>query len=190
MSKSNDASWLDAAIKTELEKDQEASRARFEAAKDRALAELKRSMSAQAPGLSESCRQPTIVELAVNTVDQLHRGIVTLNSKAAQLAGRNTGPGATRPGAVARGDTDSKAGRRAMVDTFLTRCNEKARFKVIRQHIWRSVGHRKSRQFEYWQACSDKATAVDDRNFRRILSMNPTDFIALLGTKGIASDKA
>ena len=46
-------------------------------------------------------------------------------------------------------------------------------------------GHSSARQFQYWQEQSDKATAADDRTFRRILGMPPAEFIALLKTKRI-----
>ena len=78
--------------------------------------------------------------------------------------------------------------RSALVEAFLLECNrESARgFKVIRRHIWQAAGHTHARQFQYWQEQSEKATAEDDRNFRRILSMSPAEFIELLKKKGIA----
>jgi hypothetical protein len=79
--------------------------------------------------------------------------------------------------------------RPAVVDAFLLQCNQEPAvgFKVIRKHIWLAVGHRHARQFQYWQEGSDKATDEDDRNFRRILSMPPAEFISLLKKKGIGS---
>src|SRR5215470_7054119 len=61
------------------------------------------------------------------------------------------------------------------IEGFLARCTVEAqfKFKVLRKHIWRAAGHRSPRQFEYWQRCSDKATAQDNVNFRRILSQKP-----------------
>ncbi|HUR46333.1 MAG TPA: hypothetical protein VMZ27_10705 [Candidatus Saccharimonadales bacterium] len=78
--------------------------------------------------------------------------------------------------------------RSALVETFLLRCNEEsaAGFKVIRKHIWLAAGHRRARQFQYWQERSEKATDEDDRNFHRILRMPPSEFIALLKKKGIS----
>ena len=75
--------------------------------------------------------------------------------------------------------------RRAAVEAFLLDCNKLSErgSKVARKHIWQAAGH--SRQFEYWQSGSDKATEEDDRNFRRLLSMSPADFLALLQKKGI-----
>jgi len=40
--------------------------------------------------------------------------------------------------------------------------------------------------FQYWQQRSDQATERDDMNFRRILSLLPVDFVALLKKKGIS----
>lgn len=72
--------------------------------------------------------------------------------------------------------------RAVVVDEFLRRCNEEVTsgVKVIKKHIWLAVGHTNQRQFQYWQQCNDKATDADNTNFRRILSMTPKDFIALL----------
>jgi hypothetical protein len=77
----------------------------------------------------------------------------------------------------------------AMVDAFLRRCNEQSKLKVnlIRKHICLAVGHKKPRQFQYWQAQSKKASKADDKNFRRILAMTPDEFVAVLSHKGILS---
>jgi hypothetical protein len=75
--------------------------------------------------------------------------------------------------------------RRRTVDAFLLTCKEETALKAIRAHIWRAADHRSGRQFQYWQACDQKATAQDDQNFRRILAMKPTDFEALLRKKHI-----
>jgi hypothetical protein len=77
--------------------------------------------------------------------------------------------------------------RRAAVEAFLLDCNKLSErgSKVARKHIWQAAGHRHSRQFEYWQSGSEEATEEDDRNFRRLLSMSPADFLALLQKKGI-----
>jgi hypothetical protein len=74
----------------------------------------------------------------------------------------------------------SSSGRRAQVDLFILKCHQEASLKITRTHIWRAVGHRSARQFQYWQASEPKATAQDNQNFRRILAMSPTDFEALL----------
>ena len=82
--------------------------------------------------------------------------------------------------------------RRAGVEAFLAECNEKldAGSKVVKKHLWLAAGHTHSRQFHYWQSGSDEATAEDDRNFRRILSMPPAEFLALLQKKGISVSKS
>jgi hypothetical protein len=91
---------------------------------------------------------------------------------------------------------DGGMNRRAEVDDFLNRCNKVARVKIKRAHIWRAAKHAKARQFQYWQAGQDRlprktrgATAEDELNFRRILAMNPADFIELLETKGLIQAK-
>jgi len=81
-------------------------------------------------------------------------------------------------------DTD----RLKMVNDFLAQCNRESDlgFKITKKHIWHVVaGHTHPRQFQYWQARSAKTTDEDNRNFRRILSMHPSEFIGLLKKKGI-----
>ena len=82
---------------------------------------------------------------------------------------------------------EPEADRRKIVDTFLNQCNREsgAGFKVTRKHMWLVAGHKHPRQFQYWQERSSKATEEDDRNFRRILSMLPGEFIELLNKRGI-----
>jgi hypothetical protein len=96
---------------------------------------------------------------------------------------------AAAPALELTGTTTESALVRSMVDDFLLRCNREsdAGLKVIRKHIWIVAGHKHPRQFQYWQERSDKATAEDDRNFRRILRMRPAEFFALLRKKGISS---
>jgi hypothetical protein len=81
---------------------------------------------------------------------------------------------------------DTAQDRARMVYDFLLQCNRESAvgFKVIKKHIWQAAGHAHARQFQYWQERSDKATAEDDRNFRRILCMPPAEFIALVQKKG------
>jgi hypothetical protein len=83
--------------------------------------------------------------------------------------------------------TVHKTDRLKMVDDFILQCNlgSDAGLRVMKKHISLAVGHAKPRQFQYWQRSSDKATPEDDRNFRRILSMRPVEFVALLREKGI-----
>jgi hypothetical protein len=76
--------------------------------------------------------------------------------------------------------------RRGFVDEFLRKCNSaRPPRRLIRQHIWRAAGHKRARQFQYWQNSDPKATKSDDINFRRILRMKPGDFIALLMKQNI-----
>jgi hypothetical protein len=83
--------------------------------------------------------------------------------------------------------------RREAVDAFIAKCNRETPLRVTKTHIWRAAGHAKPRQFQYWQAGQDRlpgasrgATESDDRNFRRIISLAPTEFVALLSVKGIS----
>jgi hypothetical protein len=73
------------------------------------------------------------------------------------------------------------AARKQRVDAFLAQCNARsARAPINRKHIWRCVGHKNARQFEYWQRNDPKATAADDKNFSRILQTEPAAFILQL----------
>ncbi|HEX4772185.1 MAG TPA: hypothetical protein VH351_15220 [Bryobacteraceae bacterium] len=79
--------------------------------------------------------------------------------------------------------------RLAQVDAFLVACNHCPELplgsKVFKRHIWRAAGHTHPRQFQYWQSGREEATEEDDRNFRRIISMPPGEFLAHLQKKGI-----
>ncbi|SPF37319.1 hypothetical protein SBA4_20042 [Candidatus Sulfopaludibacter sp. SbA4] len=82
--------------------------------------------------------------------------------------------------------------RRAQVDAFLLKCHRETSVKVIRKHLRMAAGHKASRQFQYWQAGTDRlpgkrrgATREDDRKFRALLTMSPVEFVALLREKGI-----
>lgn len=80
-------------------------------------------------------------------------------------------------------EREAVSGRRAVVDSFLFSCNQDAnlRVKLIRKHIWSAVRHTNPRQFQYWQSSNERGmTAQNDQDFRRILSMPPTEFVALL----------
>jgi hypothetical protein len=66
--------------------------------------------------------------------------------------------------------------RREMVNTFLLHCSRETGLKLCRKHIWQSVLHTSSRQFQYWQKCDPKATAQDCANFSRVLAMTPAEF--------------
>jgi hypothetical protein len=75
--------------------------------------------------------------------------------------------------------------RRALVNAFILQCKQVTSLKATRTLIWRAAGHSTARQFEFWQASDQKATAQDDQNFRRILAMSPTDFEVLLKKKSL-----
>jgi hypothetical protein len=80
--------------------------------------------------------------------------------------------------------------RPALIDAFILKCRKETSLKATRTQIWRAVGHKTPRQFQYWQASDPKATAQDDQNFRRILAMEPTDFVELLKKLGIVQPES
>lgn len=99
-------------------------------------------------------------------------------------------PVAAQPVAIAKSIEASE--RRALVDSFLLTCRQEVPLNVTKTHIWRAAGHATARQFQHWQAGKDRppgtkhgATGEDDKNFRRILAMQPGDFVELLHKKGI-----
>jgi hypothetical protein len=132
-----------------------------------------------------SCTSPNVyrgkpTQLGITIV---RRGFALFDAESPPKEG--VAPAAREP-VVAK--SDLRTDRPSLVDDFLHRCNEESTvgFKVIRKHIWLAVGHAYPRQFQYWQEGSDKATDEDDRNFCRILSMSPAEFLSLLKKKGIS----
>ena len=83
-------------------------------------------------------------------------------------------------------------GWKAIVDGFLYRCNLEPGLteEIIREHIWRSIGHKKPRQFQYWQANDARATKADKRNFPRIVQLEPAEFVKLLRKKDLIRPKS
>jgi len=100
-----------------------------------------------------------------------------------------TAPSATGPTTQMVGSTLT---RRQKVDYFIEECLRETSIRINKRHIWMVAGHKCPRQFEYWQAGTDRAprgrrgaTLQDDLNFRRILALRPIGFIDLLGKRGI-----
>ena len=83
-------------------------------------------------------------------------------------------PGSDR--APEEGTTDL----RTLVDDFLQNFRMATDGKITRKQIWQAAGHKTGRQFEFWQSGSPKATREDDRNFRRLLNLQPQEFADLL----------
>jgi hypothetical protein len=90
-----------------------------------------------------------------------------------------------------------KLSRRKLVDDFLARCNEISAVRIFRAHIWRFIGHRYARQFEYWQTGDDcppgttrGATEQDDQNIRRVLSTRPEESLSQLEQRKLVSAKS
>ena len=77
------------------------------------------------------------------------------------------------------------ASRPQRVNDFLARVKGETGEKATRTHIWKLAGHKRPRQFEFWQASSTKATKADERNFDRILAMTPAQFVYDLRNKSI-----
>lgn len=82
--------------------------------------------------------------------------------------------------------------RSDIVDTFLRECNREPglKEKIIRKHIHLAALHAHPRQFQYWQARDPRATDEDEKNFGRLLAMEPRQFVALLRQRGIISAKS
>jgi hypothetical protein len=76
--------------------------------------------------------------------------------------------------------------RRDSVDQFLSKCRKSfPGIKFHRRHIWRAVGHKCARQFQFWQAAHSKATIANDKDFKRILALRPEAFEKTLRDKKI-----
>ena len=89
------------------------------------------------------------------------------------------------PQPLSEPENPARNNHRPAVEAFITKCNKHGLPPVLRRHIWLSAGYKKARQFEYWQASSTRATARSDRNFTRILQMEPEAFRNLLRLKKI-----
>jgi len=83
---------------------------------------------------------------------------------------------------------DSESSRRATIDQFLEACSSIGPYKINRTHMWKAAGHTQARQFQHWQAADGHATDADEVNFRRILSMQPAEFVTLLKRKGVIEE--
>jgi hypothetical protein len=84
-------------------------------------------------------------------------------------------------------DGEDASGNKAIVNDFICTCFRETGVKVTRTMIWRAAGYRNRTEFERWQASHPKATPTANQNFRRLLSMAPTEFIAILTKHGIPS---
>jgi hypothetical protein len=86
-----------------------------------------------------------------------------------------------------KGTATSQRTRREIVNDFLEACNQVpgVRRKIIQKDIWTVARHQSPRQFQYWVAGDDKATATDDRVFPRLLEMTPEQFVKKLAQRGL-----
>lgn len=132
-----------------------------------------------------SCFIEDSIDNLVNRLESPARVRHTKNLAAGEPASVAEVPARSGPPIKTNGDDDKSENRVALVDAFLERCNQQAKFPIIRKHIWLAAGHERPRQFQYWQSRSTKATQQDNTNFRRILSMSPSDFLAVLAKKNI-----
>ncbi len=79
---------------------------------------------------------------------------------------------------------------RFKVQQFLIHCNQVSKDRILKNHIWKLVGHTKARQFEFFQAEDKvKATDADRRNFTRVLNMEPAKFVETLRAKHLLRAK-
>ena len=72
--------------------------------------------------------------------------------------------------------------RRQQVEEFLNRCNALAGVprKILKKDIWQAARHKTDRQFQRWQARDENTTGADERNFDRLISMEPKKFVTLV----------
>ena len=75
---------------------------------------------------------------------------------------------------------ESSQDRRRLVDSFILRCLRETGETVTRKMIWRSAGYHDATEFERWQRNDPRATKRAERNFARVLSMSPHDFVGNL----------
>lgn len=153
--------------------------------------ELRQIMYEEFDGLATSAELTTLereAEMLSMELDLYRQTNSEVGSESGGLAKTKKTAGDTKPGRTepARGqsaEAEHGGDRRAAVDAFIRKCEQQLSRKLNREDIWRAAKHKTARQFQYWQKSDPKATAQDNRNFRRILAMNPTDFETLLKGK-------
>lgn len=84
---------------------------------------------------------------------------------------------------VRAGDPVDRNNNSVLVDNFIQLCLD----ETTRKHIWRAAGYTQRSDFDRWQAADSRTTEAADRSFRRILTMPPRDFIALLKKQRLIS---
>jgi hypothetical protein len=72
-----------------------------------------------------------------------------------------------------------------LVESFIERCFREAGFRPTKTMIWRAGGYTDHTEFYRWLRKDPDATATANKNFRRVLSMDPCDFAELLKKLGL-----
>ena len=87
---------------------------------------------------------------------------------------------------VARYDLEAADGRRRAIDDYLRDCTTSAGETIKRTHIWRWLGYKHARTFQYWlSAQEDRQIRTCNTRVRQVLQTPPAMFIEQLRAKGL-----
>ena len=85
---------------------------------------------------------------------------------------------------VARYDLETADGRRRAINDYLRVCTTSAGETIRRTHIWRWLGYKHARTFQYWlSAQEDRQSRTCDTRVRQVLQTPPATFIKQLRVK-------
>ena len=85
---------------------------------------------------------------------------------------------------VARYDLETADGRRRAINDYLRLCTASAGETITQTHIWRWLGYKHARTFQYWlSAQEDRQIRTCDTRVRQVLQTPPATFIKQLRVK-------
>ena len=85
---------------------------------------------------------------------------------------------------VARYDLETADGRRRAINDYLRVCTASAGETITQTHIWRWLGYKHARTFQYWlSAQEDRQSRTCDTRVRQVLQTPPATFIKQLRVK-------
>lgn len=81
-------------------------------------------------------------------------------------------------------DADASAAeQRALINSFISKVEREKGYKPTRTDIWTAAGYKDATEFERFQRNDERTTTAATLAFRRVLEMDPKDFIERLEKK-------